>query len=140
MRDRFQSLLAAVIFCPVLIANANAGETEDIAQKLNKLNPASAGNSYVMEQYQFLMEKEIFRDTEMRAQMGDGHAQYLLADSYLNGRGVRRNDLVALMWYLISEQNGFDDASKHRKRIEHYMAFDRVRLAYNMAERWMDEH
>ena len=77
------------------------------------------------------------RELEVKASQGDSEAQKILGDYYRQGRGVAKSDAVALMWYIISEENGFKKADGELNFTKSYMAFDQINLAKQMANKWL---
>ena len=132
------TILCAITFLPVL------GYTQDSidhqAQNLNELSPAAKGDIYQIERHRYYIDSLNYHSVLAKAENGNNLAQYELGNIYRFGHGVTKSDVVALMWYVISERNGRNDAQKDRKLTENYMAFDQKRLAYQMADRWLRNH
>jgi len=93
---------------------------------------------YLIAKREFLEESKIVEDIIELAKEGEPSAQYRLGEIYQKGKGVTRSDIVALMWYIISEQNGHKNAGKSKEFTEQYMAIDQITLAYKMAQQWME--
>ena len=55
-------------------------------------------------------QAETLQALTQRAQSGDAQAQYLLAESYYRGEGVKRDYRTALKWYRQAADNGDADA------------------------------
>lgn len=83
------------------------------------------------------IESNKAQELEKIAILGDSEAQKILGDHYRQGRGVAKSDAVALMWYIISEENGFKKADRELSLTKSYMAFDQINLAEQMADKWL---
>lgn len=70
---------------------------------------------YLIAKREFLEESKIVEDIIELAKEGEPSAQYRLGEIYQKGKGVIRSDIVALMWYIVSEQNGHKNAGNSKK-------------------------
>ncbi|MDG1859829.1 MAG: hypothetical protein P8I94_12035, partial [Emcibacteraceae bacterium] len=86
-------------------------------------------NSMVEKQYAILIQA--------KAKDGDKVAQKALADLYRDGRGVVKKDVVALMWYIISDKNGDKEANRDLSFTKSYMATDQIDQAQKLASKWL---
>lgn len=93
---------------------------------------------YLIAKRLFIEESKIVEDIIALAKSGEPVAQHQLGQIYKNGKGVTKSDIVALMWFIVSEENGHKNATKSKEFTEQYMAFDQVNLAYKMAEKWIE--
>ncbi len=101
------------------------------------LNPQ---DSYINEKLSFHLDSLKVEQIEEAALAGDPLAQHRLGNIYRFGKGVTRSDIVALMWYTISFENGKKDAIDDRNFTANYMAEDQIILATEMANRWLSEN
>lgn len=93
---------------------------------------------YLLARHTFYIESQIVDSITTRAKNGEARAQHQLGNIYKNGNGVTKSDIVALMWYIVSERNGHEKASENKQFTEQYMAFDQINLAYKIANDWVD--
>ncbi len=101
------------------------------------LNPL---DSYLKEKVSFHLDSLKVDEIEEAALAVDSIAQHRLGNIYQNGKGVTRRDLIAIMWYTISMENGEKDAITDKNFTAQYMAQDQVNLATEMANRWLREN
>lgn len=102
-------------------------------------NYNSIKDRYIIAKRIFVEESKIVDEIMALAESGEPVAQHQLGEIYQNGKGVTKSDIVALMWYIVSEENGHKSASKSKEFTEQYMAFDQIRQAYKMAEKWIED-
>ena len=95
------------------------------------------GDIYISSRQSYFEDSKIIDEIMALAEDGDVNSQHRLGDIYLKGKGVTKSDIVALMWFIVSEKNGHEQASENKQFTEQYMAIDQVRLAYKMAENWI---
>jgi len=103
-----------------------------------KHNGVAIEDRYLIAKRAFFEESKIVEEIIALAKNGEPNAQHQLGEIYKYGKGVTKSDIVALMWYIVSEQNGHKNASKSKEFTEQYMAFDQIALAYKMAEQWIE--
>lgn len=101
-------------------------------------NIVTLEDRYLISKRVFFEESKIVEEISTLAKNGEPSAQHQLGEIYKYGKGVTKSDIVALMWYIVSEQNGHKNASKSKEFTEQYMAFDQIALAYKMAEQWKE--
>ena len=63
--------------------------------------------------------------------------QYILGTIYENGDGVIINEAIALMWYIISADNGFSPAKKKIRILNKLMAQDQILKSETLAKNWL---
>ncbi len=68
------------------------------------------------------------------AVQGDGNAQVNIGILYEGGKGVTRDRIRALMWYIIGEANGSSNASRFEKYLSRSMSDDEVLSAQNASK------
>ena len=122
-------------FQSVTFANDEILTTSTVAPTIET---KTSGDIYISARQTYFEDSQIVDKILTLAENGDVNSQYRLGDIYLNGKGVTKSDIVALMWYIVSEKNGHEQASDNKQYTEQYMAFDQVRLAYKMAENWIE--
>jgi TPR repeat protein len=82
------------------------------------------------------------------ADQGDGTAQYYLAELYEDGRGVPKDKITAIMWFILAKQAGERDFMRELHPNTKYSGFSFYRHPYvkdyEEAERrataWKDLH
>lgn len=97
-------------------------------------------DSYINQKVSFHLDSLKVERIEEAAFAGDPLAQHRLGNIYRLGKGVTKSDIVALMWYTISFENGKKDAIEDRNFTANYMAKDQIALATEMANRWLNEN
>lgn len=75
----------------------------------------------------------------LAAAKGDAAAQALLANLYLEGRGVPRDPVIAYAWYDLAAANGHRNAAKARDQVAKLMSQDDVRKAVDLAQSWIEK-
>ncbi len=103
-------------------------------------NPVNMQDRYIVAKINFYQDSLKVDQLKEAAEQGDVIAQHELGDIYRNGQGVTKSDVVALMWYMISEENGAKGAGNDKDFTARYMAGDQIDLAFRMAERWQKTH
>lgn len=93
-----------------------------MAKDITVVNLSSAYTSH------HLFEQTIFTNPQQ---------QYILGSIYENGDGVLINEPIALMWYIISDENGYSNAQGNIHKLEKYMANDQILKAKNLAQNWL---
>lgn len=107
---------------------------------LNAITPSANSDSYEIEKYQYYIASLNYNKILKEAVSGNVMAQYELGNIYRYGQGVTKSEVIALMWYIISDRNGVPFADKEREFIEINMANDRITLAQKMANIWIKKH
>ncbi|NRA71607.1 MAG: sel1 repeat family protein [Gammaproteobacteria bacterium] len=74
------------------------------------------------------------RHLQPLAKDGEPYAQYVLGVMYATGKGVRRNDEIAIKWYRKSADQGFDDAQYAMGKM--YKNARVVKRDYSQAIKW----
>ena len=83
-------------------------------------------------------EAEAARWYRLAAEQGYASAQYYLGVSYLYGEGVRKNTVIAHMWFNIAGSNGHEKAREQRDQLDRNMKRSKIRRATELARACMD--
>ncbi len=116
------------------------GSASSIAANQTLTLPVNHQDRYIIQRISYHQNSLKVDELLLAANAGDKIAQLQLGDAYRMGLGVTKSDVVALMWYTISAENGAEGASDEKNFTAKYMAFDQIELAYGMAERWLEGH
>ena len=73
----------------------------------------------------------------VRAEKGNGTAQFDLGQKYRNGDGILQNYILAHMWYNIAGVNGVEAAKQERDKLTNLMTSSQVAEAQSKAGEWM---
>ncbi len=134
--------LCAVPFSFVIFSNAAAdsdivGSASTVASQKYVLERAKEHDRYLLAKYQNYADNLHFKKINAAAINGNLDAQFELGHIYRSGQGVNKSDIIALMWYTISAENGVKNAEREKKFTEQYMAVDQIALARKMAKKWI---
>ena len=69
----------------------------------------------------------------LAADQGHAKAQYNLAMLYSASANVPRDDVAALMWFTLAEQQGFGNTQERRKLVSSRMTADQIAEAERRA-------
>lgn len=103
-------------------------------------SPEISIEDYYLNKREFYNKSRIVDALHLDAVKGNLDAQLSLGDYFQSGDGVAKNDAVALMWYIISSENGNKDAVNKINFTKQYMAFDQITLAHKLASNWLDKY
>lgn len=134
------SILAISIIFVFSTVQSSYADNELIATASSIPSNKISHDRYINAKFLYHINSLRIESIKENAENGDVSSQYILGNIYQNGHGVPTSDVVALMWYTVSAQNGVKDAVKDKKFTEKYMALDQVRLAHRMADIWIARH
>ncbi len=83
---------------------------------------------------------EAFRCYKKAAEVGNAEAQNCLGKLYYQGKGVKQNDVQALMWFSLSGANGMDDAVHNIRVVKKKLKPDQIAKARDLAAEWREKH
>lgn len=67
-------------------------------------------------------------------------AQNKLGECYLYGRGVERDSLEALYWFVLSSALGSDQGGRNWNNLNQVLSGEQKDLVYSRTDVWFEEH
>ena len=107
----------------------NIGKLKAVGQNGDKEAQGELGAHYYYEEN---FHKAVYW-LNQSARQGEVRSQWLLGRLHRDGKGVRRNPMLACQWFILAADQGYQRAMSDKRRLEQELTDDQLTQAYSLA-------